>query len=662
LLNNNSSCLSVLTKSENVTFQLKKYATIIILFLPYILLAQLNNELYISSNIQKTYIDKVRLFEGIAGEKYWINHSNYQIKVKFNPYSGMVTGKETITYFNESPDTLKQLVIRLYQNIFNNTNPRDFQIDKKNIHNGVKILQIDINGKRELFDKNKKQLILSGTNLFIKLSEPFLPKDSIDIKISWNEPITLPTPALRMGKYDSTTYHIAYWYPQIAVYDDIDGWDKFDYTGIQEFYNDFSNFNVEITVPENFIVWATGTLQNAKDVFQTTYYNRYLEALKSNKVVHIITEEDLEKNSITKNNEWNTYKFSAEKVPDFAFSVSDHFLWDLNSITFSKTKQSSVLIGAVYKNESKDFYNITEFIKRSIKYFSTEMPAVEFPYPSFTLFNGSGAMEFPMMANESNFKPWSVMSFITSHEISHTYFPFLMGINERKYAWMDEGWATMLNLDFRKQEVPNIDPVEGIIEEYLKVAGSEFDIPSMVLTKIFGSGSKKYLDAYENSSYYRPAVAYYLLEQMLGHNLFLKALKEYMRRWRGKHPTPYDFFFTFNNVVNENLNWFWQTWFFDFAYCDLGLELIKKTEASTFVEITNKGKLPVPVVLNIFYADGSKKVINKSMRIWKSQNKIRIPLKLKEKIIRMELGNTHIPDIFSDDNIVVISLQNTKGT
>jgi hypothetical protein len=629
---------------------------IIILVFPFSpSIAQTSEENYIPLNIQKAYKKGTRSLHGIAGKNYWSNHSKYFINVKFNPYTKILEGSESIIYYNESPDTLTKLVFRLYQDFFKIGNSRDWQIAPQDIHNGIKIKKILINKIPQILHGKGSTIYRKGTNLFLKLNKPLLSEDSISIQFNWNVPITSVKSGQRMGQFDSTSFFIGYWYPQMAVYDDIDGWDIANYTGNQEFYNDFSDYFVEISVPKNFVVWATGLLQNTAEVLNPKYYKRYTKALATNKVVNIITVDDIAERKITKNKEWNIFKFTAKHVPDFAFSVSDHFLWDLVNLNISQKKKRNVLIGAAYSKDSDNFFEITEFSKRAIEYFSKEMPAVLFPYPSFTLFNGGSSMEFPMMTNEKNIPTWSVMSLVTSHEISHTYFPFLMGINERKYAWMDEGWATVLNLDFRKREVPYLDPVEGIMEMYLKVAGSEFDIPPMVLTTMLGAGSRVSYDAYDNSSYYRPGVAYYLLEQMVGRKNFLKALKEYIKRWRGKHPIPNDFFFTFNNVLKEDLGWFWKPWFYNFAYADLKLSISNKDKNFLSIEILNKGKLPVPVYLTIHYTDGRKKIIKKPMRIWKGNDKIKLNLKTTKDIQKIELGNNHIPDVKPSDNIIFIN-------
>ena len=406
----------------------------------FVSLAQINDKLTIPLNIQHAYNTGTRSYDGYPGKLYWINRSVYSIKVRINPYAGILTGSESISYFNESPDTLNQLVFRTYWDVFRKGNSRDWQIDPKDVSEGVTIQKLFINGESMILEGKESIARQKGTNLFLSLDKVLLPGDTINIKLDWEEQIPSSQSAQRMGRYDSTSFHIAYWYPQIAVYDDIDGWDTFDYTGIQEFYNDFSDFDVEITVPEHFIVWATGRLQNAEDVLQPEFSKRYFSALNSDEIVHVITTKDLQDGSITKDFEWNTFKYIAKEVPDFAFSISDHYLWDLTSLRVSEEQESRVLIGSVYKQESKEFSKIVELARKSVLYFSSEMPEALFPYPSLTVFNGGGSMEFPMMVNQGNMKLWSVAVFVTSHEISHTYFPFMMGINERKYAWMDEGW------------------------------------------------------------------------------------------------------------------------------------------------------------------------------------------------------------------------------
>ncbi|NOX87736.1 MAG: M1 family metallopeptidase [Calditrichaeota bacterium] len=626
-------------------------AVVILLIFIFSAMAAEKPGLYMPLNLQKAYKNGTRSYDGEPGSAYWQNYSQYKIKVKLEPSTRILTGSETIVYHNESPDTLRRLVIRLYQDIFKKGNLRDWQVSSEDLHDGVQISKLLVDDKPVELKGKTTPVRRSGTNLFLKLEDSLPPGQSIELKFDWQ--VRLPHKSnIRMGTYDSTSFHVAYWYPQMAVYDDIQGWDSYNYSGLQEFYNDFSDYEVEITVPRGFVVWATGRLQNIDRVLEPEYKKRYQKALTSGEIVRVITETDLQKGEITKPNEWNTWKYAAQGVPDFAFSTSDHYLWDLTSAVADSQTGRRVLIGAAYKSKSKDFYEVAEIAKKAILYFSTVMPGVPFPYPSLTVFNGQGGMEFPMMVNDgSSGELWGTIH-VTSHEIAHTYFPFMMGINEQKYAWMDEGWATMLPFAFQQKEAPGYDPIKRTSDRYLNVAGTEFDIPMIVPTVVYGSHSRS---SYRNASYNRSGIAYYLLKEMLGEKEFLKALQTYMERWRGKHPIPYDFFFTFNNATGEDLNWFWKPWFFDFGYPDLALKLKEKNGKNLLVEVQKKGLLPVPVYLKVVSADSSERVIQKSMRVWRDgKQAITIPVKADKKVLRIELGNAHIPDVKPDDNILKI--------
>ena len=605
------------------------------------------SSLPIPVNLQKAYDKGTRSLNGQPGPAYWQNHSEYVIEVKFEPSTRTIFGHEKITYYNESPDSLNRLVIRLYQDIFKKGNPRDWAVSPEDLHNGVQIKMLKIDGQ-ELTLKQNPDIRRYGTNMIIRLQELLPPKNSIKLEINWQLQISKKS-NIRMGTYDSTSFHIAYWYPQMAVYDDLEGWDTYNYTGSQEFYNDFSNYDVKITVPENFVVWATGRLQNVKEVLQKKFVARYNQALKSDSVIHVITEQDVQEGHITADKEWNTFHYVARNVPDFAFSTSDHYLWDLTSAKVADNRER-VLIGAAFKKESQDFYEVAEIARKAILFYSQEMPAYPFPYPSLTVFNGKGGMEFPMMVNDGSASERSGMVHVTSHEIAHTYFPFFMGINERKYAWMDEGWATMLPFEFQAREAAGYDPVKRNMERYLRVAGTEFDIPMIVPTIVYGGQAR---GSYRNASYNRPGAAYYLLEQYLGKERFLKAMHAYMERWHGKHPMPFDFFFTFNDVLQEDLSWFFKPWFFDFGYPDLALEKIKEDDRALTVGVIKKGHLPVPVKLTVLFEDSSKTFLEKPVSVWKNgSKKVEMTIKKNQPILKVWLGDEHIPDLFKQDNVL----------
>lgn len=597
-------------------------------------------------NIQRAIEKGTRTLEGKPGSNYWQNSADYKIKAELEPKTRTITGTEEITYYNNSPDTLKQIVIKILMDIYRRGNTRDFEIDTRALTDGMKSNGIFVEGKEYKTDGTISKLRREGTNFFIELEKPIVPKSKAEIKCDWN--FIIPnTSQIRMGAYDSTTFFIAYWFPQVAVYDDIDGWDVVNYTGQVETYNDFSNHEIELTVPKNFLVWATGGLQNPEEVFAKEILERYKKAYSSDTVIKIVEEMDYQKGLTTADKEKLVYKFKASNVMDFAFATSDHYLWDGSSLIVDKISGRRTFIDAAYNKSSKDFYTVAEVARKAIESFSTHIPGVSFPYPEMTVFNGVGGMEFPMMVNDSSVPELQGTVHLTSHEISHTYFPFFMGINERKYAWMDEGWATMLPFDFQTANAPGYDPRKRNALSYNDFAGNEQDIPPMVLSYELRGAS------YRTASYRRPGAAYEFLRQILGDDLFKRCLHNYMNLWSGKHPIPYDFFFTFNETAGQNLNWFFKPWFFETKYPDLSLTAIHTKERIS-LSVSNKGGLPLPVKIKFYYEDGTSEIVyDKNADEWRD-GKVGILtiIKPKAKVKKIELGNTQIPDANLNDNTV----------
>ncbi|MCK5573027.1 MAG: M1 family metallopeptidase, partial [Bacteroidetes bacterium] len=604
--------------------------------------------LYTPLEIQRAYTNNTRTPDGRPGADYWQNRSVYRIRVEIDTVNHALLGYEEVSYFNNSPDTMDRIIVRLYQDLFKIGNPRDFDFHRADVGSGMNITHLEVNGETV---SRIDDLDRYGTNLFVPLSQKLPPGDTLELAIRWNYAFPAERP-VRGGKYPGNAYFVSYWYPQLAVYDDISGWDEYEYKGIVDYYNDFSDYDVAITVPDEFIVWSTGVLQNPQEVLTEKYLSRYEEALLSDEIVSVVGPDDREAGGVTAGNTRNTWHYRADNVPDFAFGTSAHHLWDLTSLVVDRKTQRRAVIGAAYRKDSRQFYNAAEICRKTIGYLSTELPGIPYPFPSFTAFDGSFAMEFPMMTNmKPHDREW-LFYHTLSHEISHTYFPFYMGINERKYAFMDEGWAQMLPMAFQTRE---IGPIHGRYDatvknnrDYEEGAGTEkFDRPPAALsvnTDFFN---------YHYVNYDRPGAAYYFLQDLLGEQLFRTALQTFMERWHHKHPTPYDFYNTFNQVAGEDLSWYWKPWFFEFGYPDLAIKELEEESGQRTVVIERKGSIPVPVKLTVRYADGSETSIYETARVWEKGNQTySVALPLDKRIVSMELGDRVIPDVKRSDNAI----------
>ena len=539
------------------------------------------------------------------------------------------------------------IVIRLYPDFYKKGNARSWSIGDDDLTDGTLIKKLNVNGANIDID-NPKNVRRSATNLYISLKDKLIPGDSLQLDIDWE--FNIPRKRwVRMGNYGNDRLFIAYWYPQIAVYDDIDGWDKIEYLGTVEYYNDFNNYDVTITTPPGFMTWATGELENINKIYTKKVIDNYNKAKQSDEVINIFSISDTKNNLVLKNNKSNKWNFIAKHVPDFTFGVSKYSNWDGTSIIADKNTGRRVFIDVVYPDSVDTFDEGAEYSRESVKFLIDSLPGYPFPYSHITSFcNGrkGGGMESPMMVNEGDPSDRGQAIGLIFHEISHSYFPFFMGNNERKYAWMDEGWAAWLTYGIMDQMDPDYNYFERISNSFQNLSGKEKEVPLMYLSyQIADYG------AYRVHAYNRSAMAYAFLRNALGDSIFKEALHAYMNRWNGLHPIPYDFFNTFENVSGQDLDWYIQPWFFERAYADLG---IKKVTLDNKIVIENNGGLPLPIFVTCYFKDGTETVYKLNTSVWSTGDKaVIIQADADKTIQKVILGNKEIPDVISENNEVL---------
>jgi len=307
----------------------------------------------------------------------------------------------------------------------------------------------------------------------------------------------------------------------------------------------------------------------------------------------------------------------------------------------------------VYPVNSPDFYDVAEASRDLINYFSHEMPGIKFPFPSVVAFNngrsGGGGMEFPMMINDGSPDVWENTVALTAHELAHQYFPFYVGTNEKKYAFMDEGWAVMLPYKYMEKLAGINSRLISTVGNYEYLAGTDDDIPMMI-----PSLSLPY-NSYRNSAYDKSSIAYEILRDMIGDELFLQALQEYISRWKGKHPTPYDFYFTFNEVTGKKLNWFWIPWFFETGYPDLSIDKVVTNDGEVEITIRKVGNVPTPVKFKVFYENETSEEYYFSADVWKEGTDLfSIEIKLTDILKEIQLGSLTIPDSDRENNQILV--------
>lgn len=597
-------------------------------------------KLFIPVNVQKAIERGTRSIDGKPGSKYFQNSVDYTIKAQFDPKTGVLLGNETVVLQNNSPDTLKSLVVRLYQNIYKPEVMRQLPVDPSDIGvAGMTVRGLSIDGV--IIPVTDVRFV--ETNMMVPLPSALKPNSSIKMEVDWTTNLPNKT-LLRMGRHDSTSYFVAFWYPQVAVYDDISGWSKESYTGLYEFYNEYGNFDVQVSLPRGYVAWATGELQNTKELFTDEIVNRIALAQRSDSVVRIITPEDYIANKVLRSEGENAWHFNAQNVSDFAFGTSNHYIWDGTSVEVDPKTHRRAMANHVYKIDSKEGEGVAAIVRRTIERLSTDLIGVPYPYPHNTVWEGEGGMEFPMMCNDGPSEQKNFEVFVTSHEVSHSYFPFMVGTNETLYGWIDEGLITFIPKEI---EIEYGNPnAHYYINSYSKRSmGTSNDIPLSVPTTHLTAGT------YFMQNYGRAAVGFYFLHDMLGNEMFSKVFQEYIHRWESKHPTPTDLALTLNSVTGKDWGWYWNAWFYEYGYADLALENVKVDDGNLRMDVRKKGKYPVPVKVVITFDDSSTETIYQTALVWKNTEKMNITKKFDKKIVKIELGDNNIPDAFLENNV-----------
>jgi hypothetical protein len=586
--------------------------------------------LYMPRDIKEAFRKETRSPDGRPGKNYWQNHGRYNITVTALPPDRNVKGEETITYFNNSPDTIRNPVIKLFLNIHKPGAPRNFGALADYLTAGMTIDAVTYNGAPYTWKENP--------NLFtwqpMRLAKGLAPRDSMKLTFTWHYEISRQSN--REGMIDSLTYFLAYFYPRLAVMDDYNRWDRMNFMESHEFYSDFNDYVVTVNVPKNYVVWGTGTLQHPETVLQPEILQRFNTSFTSDQIIHVATKEELAAGKVTQQNPVNRWQFVAKNIPDMTFGLSDHYLWDAGSVVVDDATKRRASVQAAYLDAAADFRPMVKYGKHALDWLSHQWPGVPYPYEKTTIFQGFAGMEYPMMANDESYADTTFSRFVAEHEIAHTYMPFYMGTNETRYGFMDEGWATTFELligtaDLGKEKAEELYKqfrVEGWISDRSSTEDIPIITPADALT---GPG-------FGNNEYGKASIGYLAMKDLLGDDLFRKCLHAYMDRWHGKHPTPWDFFNTYNDVSGKNLNWFWSKWFFESTYIDLAIANVKTSGSGAAVTVDNIGGMPAPFDVVATYSDGKTERFHQTPAVWQKDNRQTIlTLKTKSKIKSLQI-------------------------
>lgn len=610
-----------------------------------------------------------RSANGAPGAHYWQNHADYRINARIDTVANILKGGETIFYTNNSPDSLSSLWLQADQNIYREDARSNFytntfrrsKASEKTHTEGYEFEKITVEYKGKIY---KADYIITDTRMQIRLPEPLASKEKIKIHIQYHYSI----PGSFGGRTDffptknGRIYEIAQWYPRMCVYDDLRGWNTLPYLGSGEFYCEYGDFDYTITLPAGMIVAGSGELQNEKEVLTAQQIERLAKARNSDKTIVIRSEKEVNDDAGKRSNKKTaSWHFKMKNTRDVAFGASSAYIWDAAKVNLPGGKKCLAM--SVYPAESNGqdaWSRATEYLKKSIEYFSKKW--FVYPYPVAINEAGiAGGMEYPGIVFDGINDKGSELYWVTAHEIGHNWFPMIVGSNERRYAWMDEGLNTFIDV-YASDEFNNGEYAPKRDGEYAPGKGNPSDEIVPLLRDSTAPSIMARPDMMTEKyrhplSYFKPALGLVLLrEVILGKDRFDYAFKKYVERWAYKHPAPDNFFRTIENESGEDLSWFWRGWFYNNWQLDVAVKSVSYSNGDPAngadISLLNLQKMAMPFSLEVIMENGNKQLINVPVETWLQgfAHTIHLPTTQKVKSVTIDPEKL-LPDSNRKNNI-----------
>ena len=626
---------------------------------------------YESAEFTRAVQRGTRSRDGRPGPNYWVNRARYSIDASLDTATNRVSGTERVVYRNDSPDTLRRLAVHLRQNAFAEGNARN---QTAAITGGVTLSRVAVNGASVPARTTGVTAVpitsvgktpppaadgysVDGTVLWIPLASPLLPHDSLSLDFAWSY-VPPPSPSDGRQGREAHLYFMGYWYPQVAVYDDVHGWVADQYLLEAEFYMDHADYDVRVTVPRGWAVGATGRLVNGPVVLSPPALAKIGEAKRTGAVLHVIEPGDA--SAFAGGGRTATWHFVASDVRDFAWGTSDRYVMDATRALVHdsvRARADTVEIFSLYRRTpaaSAWALGGARFTRDAIEKLSDYL--WPYPWPVMTSMEGvldSGGMEYPMLCL---MQPWADTLSLAGdlmHETGHMWFPMQVGSNETRYPWMDEGFTQfdvaqamrMIYGEPRSGGRPG-DSEPGQRELYLRVARAGHDMTLM------WSGDMYPQSLYFIMYYDKTAVNLASLRGLLGDATFHRAYREYGRRWVGKHPYPWDFFNAIESVGGRDLSWFWTTWFYEGWPLDQAVASVETRGARTTITVEDRGLASMPVRLAVTRADGRIERDSMPARLWNvGTRRSSTSVSAKPAITKVEIDPEQLfPDVNRENN------------
>jgi hypothetical protein len=594
---------------------------------------------------------------GAPGSNYWQQRVRYSIQATLDPESRRVTGTERIVYHNRSPNELRQVVFNLYQNLFT----EEFTGRQSPLNTGgLTLTKFNYNGApvgpltQQQYEANQREnrpsvgYLTTGTISRVRLPSPIAAGDSAVFEIDWNFRVP-PENAPRTGWEDALggrVYQVAQWYPQIATYDDVVGLDVTPYREGGEFYLEYGDFDVALTLPAGWTVGATGDLVNANEILRPEVRQRLAQAAASDETVTVLPRTEWGTTGATTNGENGsvTWRYTARDVRDFAFAASNHYQWDARR---AQVAGRTVLVHSLYRPGAPNWNESARFGEHSTEFHSQAL--VPYAYPQITVSEGPiYGMEYPMIVFIGRPTARLELYQVISHEIGHEWFPMMVGQDEAAYAWMDEGFTTYNESRSVEDLFPDFDPWEQPREDYLGIAGNKGEVPLMRhIDLVFGEPAGV-------SGYYKPGTLLRSLQRIVGDSVMAQGLRTYSREWMFKHPYPWDFFNTMERVSGRDLDWFFYPFWYRTVTLDQSIATVTPTEGGVQVTVRDVGQVPAPTDILVTTASGQRVTQTIPIERWLSPStrSVTVTIPVSGPVARVELDpEEYFPDANRRNNV-----------
>jgi hypothetical protein len=604
--------------------------------------------------------NEYRSANGYPGPKYWQNRADYSISANLDENSNSLSGSVTITYKNNSPDELPFLWLQLDQNLFAENSRGASLIPSgsrygsrgEKLNGGYTIKGLAVSQKNKAVNFSH---IIEDTRMQVRLEKPLAANGGVitlKMDFSFKIPINGSDRMGHLATKNGEIYAIAQWFPRLSVYDDVQGWNTLPYWGASEFYCEYGDVDFTVNAPASHIVMGSGELLNPQEVFTAEQLKRWNAAKNSDTKVSIRTAEEVTDPKSRPAKDRLTWKFRMQNTRDVAFASSKAFVLDAARINLPSGKKSLAVSAQPVESNGDDAYGRgVEYVKTSIEYYSKQW--FEYPYPmAVNIASNQGGMEYPGIVfcgwKAKGGSVWGVID----HEFGHTWFPMIVGSNERKFGWMDEGFNTFINglssAAFNNGEYKQRPVDMQKVAKFLAKPEVEFVMlaPDAMREQNIGI-----------NLYAKPGMGLDLLRnQVLGAERFDYAFRMYIKEWAFKHPTPYDFFRSMENGAGEDLSWFWKGWFMENWKMDQAIKSVTVAKTNNVadgynIEVANLEKMPMPILLTVTLKSGKKDVVKLPVDIWMRNKTWTVHYPTTEEVVSVVLdADKVLPDVNPDNN------------